>query len=105
MYWPRKNHQVNSSAPRTVCYGDPRPMSWGMDIMAKYKAVHFNCPSCNTLYHVVKTGAGPVVIDSWVTCRTCHAPIPACEGKFRLKYFVLRQARARIHARVRAPNE
>ena len=29
-----------------------------------------------------------------VTCRTCHAPIPAREGKFRLKYFVLRQAGA-----------
>ena len=33
-----------------------------------------------------------MAIDSWVTCRTCHTPIPAREGQFRLKYFVLRQA-------------
>jgi hypothetical protein len=79
-------------------------MSWGTHIMAKYKAVHFICPSCNILYHVVKTEAGPVAIDSWVTCRTCHAPIPAREGKFRLKYFVLRQA-ARQDPRARAGSQ
>jgi hypothetical protein len=79
-------------------------MSWGTHIMAKYKAVHFKCPSCNTLYHVVKTEAGPVAIDSWVTCRTCHAPIPAREGKFRLKYFILRQA-ARRDPRARAGSQ
>jgi predicted Zn finger-like uncharacterized protein len=55
--------------------------------MGKYGAVHFNCPSCNTLYHVVKAEAGPVTIGRWVTCHTCHGPIPAREGKFMLKYF------------------
>jgi hypothetical protein len=37
--------------------------------MAKYKAIHFNCPSCKTLYHVVKAEAGSVAIDSWVDPR------------------------------------
>jgi hypothetical protein len=72
--------------------------------MGKYGAVPFNCPSCNTLYHVVKAEAGPVTIDRWVTCHTCHGPIPAREGKFMLKYFLLRQA-ARTDKRARSGSQ
>ena len=60
--------------------------------MVKYGAVHFNCPNCNTLYHVVKAETGLRVVDNWITCCTCHGPIPAREGEFMLKYFLLRQA-------------
>ena len=60
--------------------------------MARPK-LHFNCPHCNALYQFVRIEAGLASVDSWVTCRTCHGPIPAREGKFRLKYLLLREAR------------
>jgi hypothetical protein len=31
--------------------------------MAKFRAGHFNCPNCNTLYHVVKAEAAPATVD------------------------------------------
>jgi hypothetical protein len=37
----------------------------------------------------------------WVTCRACGGPLPAREGEFVLKYFLLRKA-ARRH-KIRAP--
>jgi hypothetical protein len=58
--------------------------------MTKYATLHFNCPHCNALYQAVKTEAGPEIIDRWVTCRACHGPLPAREGKFKIKYFPLR---------------
>ena len=60
--------------------------------MARPK-LYFNCPHCNALYQFIRIEAGPASIDSWVTCRTCHGPIPAREGKFRLKYLLPREAR------------
>jgi hypothetical protein len=66
-----------------------------------YHKLHFNCPHCNALYHVVAVEAGPVPIDRWVTC---HGPIPAREGKFILKYFLLRQA-ARTDKRARSGSQ
>jgi predicted Zn finger-like uncharacterized protein len=70
--------------------------------MAKYGAVHFNCPSCNTLYHVVKAEAGPVTINRWVTCGTCHEPIPPAKANSSSNTFFCGRRRARISGRVRA---
>jgi len=52
----------------------------------------FNCPNCNALYHVVKAEVRSEIVDRWVTCRTCSGPLPAREGKFVLKYLLLRKA-------------
>ena len=54
-------------------------------------AVHFNCPSCNALYHLIEAEAGPETIDSKIACRVCGAPLAARAGGFVLKYFLLRE--------------
>jgi predicted Zn finger-like uncharacterized protein len=51
-----------------------------------------HCPNCDALYQVVKDKAPSGTIDRWVTCQICSGPLPAREGKFVLKYFLLRKA-------------
>ena len=52
----------------------------------------FNCPHCNALYQVVKVEAGPETIDREITCRSCGGPLTGRDGKFVIKYFLLRKA-------------
>jgi len=60
--------------------------------MLKSRPVHFTCPNCASLYHVVKVEAAANTNDRWVTCRVCGGPLPAREGEFVFKYFLLRKA-------------
>ena len=53
--------------------------------------VSFHCQNCNALYQVVKADADPEVAYRAITCRVCGAPLPSREGKFVIKYFLLRQ--------------
>jgi hypothetical protein len=62
----------------------------------------FHCPNCNALYQVVKVEAGPETGYRAITCRACGAPLPPREGKFVVKYFLLRTG-GRIQ-RWRRPN-
>lgn len=52
----------------------------------------FNCPNCNALYQIIKAEAGPESVDREVACRVCVGPLPGREGKFVVKYFLLRKA-------------
>ena len=52
----------------------------------------FTCPNCNALYELVKAEAGPETVDRELACRSCGAPLSGMEGKFILKYFLLRKA-------------
>jgi predicted Zn finger-like uncharacterized protein len=52
----------------------------------------FTCPNCQALYDVVKVEAGPETTLREVTCLSCGGPLLAREGKFVLKYFLLREA-------------
>jgi hypothetical protein len=52
----------------------------------------FRCSTCFALYQVTKAEAGPETIDLEIACRVCSAPLPAREGQFVLKYFLLREA-------------
>jgi hypothetical protein len=52
----------------------------------------FNCPNCSALYQVVKVEAGPETIARQLTCRACGGPLLGREGKFVIKYFLLRNA-------------
>ena len=56
------------------------------------KTVTFTCLNCDALYQVVKTGPEQETVDRWVTCRSCGGPLPARDGKYVLKYFLLRKA-------------
>jgi hypothetical protein len=51
----------------------------------------FKCPSCAALYQVVK--AGPETEASELARLTCVAPLSPRDGKFVLKYFLLREGR------------
>jgi hypothetical protein len=74
--------------------------------MARSRRQLFNCPHCDALYQVVKVEAGPETVDRQLTCRSCGGPLPSREGKFIIKYFMLRKAgriqKWRKPARVRA---
>jgi hypothetical protein len=50
------------------------------------------CPSCNALYQVVKAEAGPETVALEIACPVCSSPLVAREGKFVVKYFLLRKA-------------
>jgi hypothetical protein len=52
----------------------------------------YRCPHCSALYHIIKVEAGPESDDREITCRSCGGPLRASEGKFILKYFLLRKA-------------
>jgi predicted Zn finger-like uncharacterized protein len=52
----------------------------------------FKCPNCQALYQIVKVEAGPDSVIQEVPCRVCGAPLRGREGKFVLKYFLLREA-------------
>jgi hypothetical protein len=55
--------------------------------MARSRRQLFNCPHCDVLYQ-----AGPETVDRELTCRSCGGPLPSREGKFIIKYFMLRKA-------------
>jgi hypothetical protein len=60
-----------------------------VDIMAVKTS--FTCPTCNALYQMVRQEAGPETVKREITCRVCGGSLPSCEGKFVLKYFMLRK--------------
>ena len=53
--------------------------------------VAFSCPNCNAMYQVVRQEAGPETVYSEITCHACGFPLPNREGKYVLKYFLLRK--------------
>ena len=53
--------------------------------------VNFVCPNCSSLYEIVKAGAAREAIDPDIACPTCGGSLPAREGRFALKYFLLRK--------------
>jgi predicted RNA-binding Zn-ribbon protein involved in translation (DUF1610 family) len=60
-------------------------------IAVKTAEVNFICPNCGSLNEVMKAGAVPEAIDPDIACPTCGGPLPAREGQFVLKYFLLRK--------------
>jgi DNA-directed RNA polymerase subunit RPC12/RpoP len=60
--------------------------------MASRVQSSFKCPTCSALYQVVKIDAGQGRTHREAACRDCGAPFPAREGRFILKYFMLRKA-------------
>jgi DNA-directed RNA polymerase subunit RPC12/RpoP len=50
----------------------------------------FKCANCTAEYPVVRVEADPTK-DREITCRKCGGPLVGREGKFILKYFLLRR--------------
>jgi hypothetical protein len=59
---------------------------------SKGTTTHFNCPNCDALYQLIKDEAGPETDNREITCRACGGPLPARDGIFVCKYFLLRKA-------------
>jgi hypothetical protein len=53
------------------------------------------CPHCEALYHVIKLEAALETVDRQIKCTICDGSLPAGDGKFTLKYFLLRKATRR----------
>ena len=51
----------------------------------------FTCLNCGAFYQVVKVEAGPETDNREIACRACGGPLLGREGKFVLKYFLLRK--------------
>jgi len=43
------------------------------------------------MYQVITEEAGPETVYSEITCNACGGPLPNREGKYVLKYFLLRK--------------
>jgi hypothetical protein len=52
----------------------------------------YYCPNCDALYQIVRVEAAPETSFREIACGDCGAPFPVREGKFVLKYFMLRKA-------------
>jgi hypothetical protein len=52
----------------------------------------FTCPNCKALFQCVKVEAGLETGDIEIGCQVCGGPLAGREGKFVLKYFLLREA-------------
>jgi hypothetical protein len=67
---------------------------WGRDMAGgrPRSFESFTCPNCLALYQIVKVEAGPESVSRDVPCSVCGAPLAGREGKFVLKYFLLRKA-------------
>ena len=52
----------------------------------------FNCPNCQVLCQLIKHPVGLKTNERQITCRACGGPLPTREGKFVLKYLMLRKA-------------
>jgi len=48
--------------------------------------------NCGAFYQVVEVEAGPETDNREIKCRACGGPLVGREGKFVLKYFLLRKA-------------
>jgi hypothetical protein len=62
---------------------------------------NFTCRNCEALYQLVREEARPESRDRQVTCLACGAQFPGREGKFILKYFLLRKATRIQESRLR----
>jgi hypothetical protein len=48
-----------------------------------------HCPHCGAKYEVVRVEAANLMEHGEVTCLSCGGPLPAREGTFLMKYFLV----------------
>jgi hypothetical protein len=55
----------------------------------------FICPNCHALYRIVRAEVevevGRETVDREITCQACGGPLPGREGRFVIRYFMLRK--------------
>jgi DNA-directed RNA polymerase subunit RPC12/RpoP len=51
----------------------------------------FICSNCHALYRIVRVEVGRETVDREITCQACGGPLPGREGRFVIRYFMLRK--------------
>jgi hypothetical protein len=64
---------------------------WHSPHMPQRSPTPFNCPNCGAKYKVVEVEAPSATAD--LTCVSCGGPLPARDGGFLLKYFLVQRPR------------
>ena len=64
---------------------------WHSRHMPQRSPTPFNCPNCGAKYKVVEVEAPSATAD--LTCVSCGDPLPARDGGFLLKYFLVQRPR------------
>jgi transcription elongation factor Elf1 len=57
--------------------------------MATAQQSRFRCPTCGSLYEIVRVEAESVTVDRELSCLMCGAPLQGREGRYVLKYFLV----------------
>jgi predicted Zn finger-like uncharacterized protein len=68
-----------------------RPFVAYAAVMSAHASLRMNCPHCGAAYKVVRLEAPSDPVE--VACRSCGGPLPAREGTFLLKYFLVDKRR------------
>jgi ssDNA-binding Zn-finger/Zn-ribbon topoisomerase 1 len=61
--------------------------------MASLEPSKADCPNCGAAYKVVRVEGAST---REIVCKSCGGPLPAREGKFMLKYFLVKHPRERV---------
>jgi DNA-directed RNA polymerase subunit RPC12/RpoP len=54
----------------------------------------FECPNCGAGYKVVRMESDKIDVEGQIVCRRCGGPLLGREGRYILKYFLVRGRRA-----------
>jgi transcription elongation factor Elf1 len=59
----------------------------------------FNCSDCGAVYEVVHVEAENVAIDRGLACLSCGASLQSRQGRFVLKYFLVKRSYSTVTPR------
>jgi predicted RNA-binding Zn-ribbon protein involved in translation (DUF1610 family) len=62
-----------------------------LSLMPESHTTRFNCPTCGAEYQVVRLDWSQQSVDREITCKSCGAPLQGRDGRFLLKYFLVRR--------------
>jgi len=67
-----------------------------MNVMGTSPITRFNCSTCGSHYTLVRVDGADKpdssTDDCTLSCTVCGAPLPAHDGQFILKYFLMRKS-------------
>jgi predicted RNA-binding Zn-ribbon protein involved in translation (DUF1610 family) len=62
-------------------------------VMPLTSTTPFECPNCGAQYKLVRVETETALPEQKIACRKCGGPLPATEGPFILKYFLVGRSR------------
>jgi predicted nucleic acid-binding Zn ribbon protein len=74
----------------------------GADVLKEFSmgsSSRFNCSNCGAAYEVVHVEAENVANDCELACLSCGAPLQSRQGRFVLKYFLVKRSYSAVTLR------